>query len=275
MKYAVVNGERIEPKPSLKGICQSCNLPMIAKCGEVRVWHWSHAGKRTCDPWWENETEWHRSWKNQFPIDWQEIIHRAETGEKHIADVKTNRDWVLEFQHSFLKPEERRARNGFYKKLVWIVDGNRRPRMKKQFFKTLDDISPVSRDPLIRPVFLGFSALLEEWVNPQVPVVFDFGEESSLWCLIPTSPDEMYVHVAEISRAGLIALHQDITTQACHDNFANYILRLGKIVSDYAANRARELSTPSLPARYPIGLSRRLMGFRQYSDLLHRSRRRF
>ena len=50
-------------------------------------------GRRFCDPWWENETEWHRAWKDQFPADWQEIVHHAEDGEKHIADVKTDR-WL-------------------------------------------------------------------------------------------------------------------------------------------------------------------------------------
>ena len=40
------------------------------------------------------------SWKNQFPTEWQEIIQRGNTGEKHIADVKTKDGWVIEFQHS-------------------------------------------------------------------------------------------------------------------------------------------------------------------------------
>jgi len=46
--------------------------------------------------------------KDQFPADWQEHVQHAETGERHIADVKTSRGWVIEFQHSYLKPEERR-----------------------------------------------------------------------------------------------------------------------------------------------------------------------
>ena len=61
-----------------------------------------------------------------FPVDWQEVIHFDGSGEKHIADVKTQTGYVLEFQHSYLDPEERRSRNVFYSKLVWIVDGTRR-----------------------------------------------------------------------------------------------------------------------------------------------------
>jgi len=56
-----------------------------------------------CDNWWENETQWHRDWKNHFPVEWQEVVQIAEDGEKHIADVKTSEGWVVEFQHSYLK----------------------------------------------------------------------------------------------------------------------------------------------------------------------------
>jgi competence protein CoiA len=103
-EYALVNGQRQEAQPNLSGECPNCTGPMVAKCGEVRAKHWAHVGKRICDPWWENETEWHRAWKGQFPADWQEIVHPGENGEKHIADVKTDQGWVLEFQHSHLDP---------------------------------------------------------------------------------------------------------------------------------------------------------------------------
>jgi competence CoiA-like predicted nuclease len=105
MKFAKVNGQRQEAQPRLSGNCPGCDGPMVARCGTKRVWHWAHLGERTCDVWWENETEWHRAWKNQFPVGWQEIVHRAENGEKHIADVKTSQGWVLEFQHSPIKSE--------------------------------------------------------------------------------------------------------------------------------------------------------------------------
>lgn len=69
--------------------------------------HWAHKGKLVCDVWWKNETAQHRAWKNNFPVEWQEIIHFDDsTGEKHIADTKTTEVWVLEFQHSPIKLEE-------------------------------------------------------------------------------------------------------------------------------------------------------------------------
>lgn len=94
---------------------------MIAKCGGHRVWHWAHRGVRVCDPWWEPETEWHRAWKNEFPVDWQEVVHLAQSGEKYVADVRTQGGMVIEFQHSFLKVEERTARESFYRPMIWVV----------------------------------------------------------------------------------------------------------------------------------------------------------
>ena len=111
MKFALVNDQRHEAAPGLSGRCMSCDQAMVAKCGNVKVWHWAHKGRRTCDLWWENETEWHRTWKGRFPENWQEVVHKDDAGEKHIADVKTDQGWVIEFQHSHIKPEERHSRD--------------------------------------------------------------------------------------------------------------------------------------------------------------------
>ena len=137
MKFALVEGIRTEATKGTKGVCPSCGSELIARCGDIKVHHWSHKGSRNCDSWWENETEWHRSWKSHFPDEWQEIVQFDTGGEKHIADVKTNEDWVLEFQHSHISSEERRSRNRFYPKLVWVVDGTRRKRDQVQFEKSI------------------------------------------------------------------------------------------------------------------------------------------
>ena len=126
MKYAIVGELKQEAEPGLSGECPVCEATTIAKCGEKNIWHWAHKGKRNCDRWWENETEWHRDWKNQFPVEWQEVVQIADDGEKHIADVKTDQGWVIEFQRSYIKPEERRSREAFCGNMVWVVDGLRR-----------------------------------------------------------------------------------------------------------------------------------------------------
>lgn len=85
--------------------------------------HWAHATRENCDPWWENETPWHRQWKSLFPIDWLERSHVSSTGEIHRADIKTPSGLVIEVQHSAMSDAERISREEFYGNLVWIVDG--------------------------------------------------------------------------------------------------------------------------------------------------------
>ena len=123
MKFALVNGNKTSAEPSLNGICPFCNSEVIAKCGKINIWHWAHIPRKNCDKWWENETEWHRKWKNYFNIRNQEIIHFAEDGEKHIADIKTDDDLIIELQNSSISYEEIQSRNSFYKKIIWIVNG--------------------------------------------------------------------------------------------------------------------------------------------------------
>jgi competence protein CoiA len=126
MKFALVDNIKLEATEGLKGICPSCGSELIAKCGAVKMNHWAHKGTRNCDLWWENETEWHRTWKNNFSTDWQEIILIDEiSGEKHIADIRTIHGLVIEFQHSHIDPVERTKREKFYKNMVWVVDGTR------------------------------------------------------------------------------------------------------------------------------------------------------
>lgn len=124
MQLAVVNDKRVEAFVGGRGVCPSCGSEMIAKCGPRIIHHWAHYGRRDCDPWWENETQWHRDWKNQFPENCREISHTADDGEIHRADIKTPTGIVIEIQHSSMTDAERISREIFYKNLVWVVDGS-------------------------------------------------------------------------------------------------------------------------------------------------------
>jgi len=212
MRFALVNDARVLAEPKLHGLCPGCAQPVVAKCGKQRIWHWAHLSKRTCDRWWEPETEWHRAWKNKFHPDWQEYIQRDQSGEKHIADVRTQHGLVVEFQHSHLNPEERTTRERFYGKMVWVVDGMRLKRDYSRFLKGKLQLKPT----LAKGYFL--SANPEEcfppaWLESPAPVVFDFRETAlagapvedseSLWCLLPNRTNGNAV-VVEISRSEFV-----------------------------------------------------------------------
>lgn len=186
MRFALHDDQRIEARRGVAATCPGCHGAVIAHCGEVYVDHWAHASRRECDTWHEPETPWHRNWKNQFPIDWQEIIHPAPDQQRHIADVKTARGWVLEFQHSPIEADERRARDAFYPLLVWIVDGTRR---KTDAGKLLEawqaGRSYIQQAPQLRRIQAPENRLLREWGRCRAPVIVDIGADQPLAWLIP------------------------------------------------------------------------------------------
>lgn len=194
MKYAIVNGERQEAQPKLSGTCELHGCPVIAKCGSVKIWHWAHKGRRECDPWWENETEWHREWKNNFPKEWQEVIHIAENGEKHRADVKTDQGYTIEIQHSPIETTERQSREDFYRKIIWIVNGTRRSKDKEKFIHLWRNSVPIKGKNEIWKLQDNFEKcpLLQDWRDSNAPVFFDF-REGFLLGLLPKTEEERYI----------------------------------------------------------------------------------
>ena len=251
MKFALVNGERREAQPNLSGECTSCGNPMVAKCGELRVWHWAHKGRLLCDPWWEKETAWHRAWKDQFPAEWQENVHRSGDGERHVADVKTGDGWVIEFQHSHLTPEERRSREAFYPKLIWVVDGTRLKRDRAQFARAWNEGVPVGGNALVRKAFSDDCRLLREWADTNAPIFFDLGEMDRLWWLFARNTNgSAYLH--PFSRAHFIAWHRSTATVAARQLDEFLTKELPQLIADYESRaRTQPLRWDPLQPRGP------------------------
>jgi hypothetical protein len=150
---------------------------------------------RDCDTWAEKETDWHRAWKDNFSAECQEFIqHDPQSGEKHIADVRTPHGLVIEFQHSHLDPLERAARERFYGNMVWVVDGTRLQRDYPRFNRGKDSLRHTKLPGYFLLSFPDecFPAM---WLDNSVPVIFDFrgvnesqppdAVRDGLWCLLP------------------------------------------------------------------------------------------
>ena len=169
------------PRPRQRGRCLYCGEEAVSKCGRIKIWHWSHKRDGSCDPWWDAESEWHRSWKNQFPAEWQEVVHTdEETGKRHVADVKTDKGMVIEFQRSPISLEEMRSREGFYGNMIWVVDGDRGS-TDPDHFRMGRSAEPVQLDPLAYGVkWWGPGHLLRNWSEASAPVFIDFGD-GNLW----------------------------------------------------------------------------------------------
>ncbi len=118
MKFALLNNERIESQPRLKAICPLCDSEVIAKCGDIKVWHWAHKRNKDCDDWYEPESQWHIDWKDKFPKECQEF-----TMGKHRADIRTKNRWIIELQNSSISLSDIIDREEYYKRMVWLVNG--------------------------------------------------------------------------------------------------------------------------------------------------------
>jgi hypothetical protein len=116
MQLAIQGQERVEPFPQGIAWCPQCYSEVIAKCGSIMAWHWSHQAN-DCDSWSEPESQWHISRKNIFPKEWQEVV----IGH-HRADIKTPTK-VVEFQSSSISPEEIRKREDYYGDMIWVLKG--------------------------------------------------------------------------------------------------------------------------------------------------------
>lgn len=228
---------------------------MIPKCGELRTWHWAHRGMRNCDPWWESETEWHRAWKNCFPAAWQERVLVSASGEKHVADVQTSSGVVLEFQHSPLHRSEREAREGFYQKMAWIVDGLGRTRDAAQFLAALR--IPFSK-PQIFPV--SSNGIFWDWGASRVPVYFDFGESGQVGETAVLWRRDPYVlkgvaYFSPVPKASFLRAHRE--EEHFEETFSEYVKR--------AVDARHSQASGPQPLRK----------FERYMAKKHGSRRRF
>ena len=186
MRYAINPDKQIqtrtEASPGAKGLCIACKAEMIPKCGDHRIHHWAHKKKSSkCDEWWETETEWHRNWNNQFPVEWQEsVIVDEDDGTKHIADVKTANNLVIEFQHSYINQHDQQKREKFYSKnggMLWVVDGTRLETDYEKFSQN----QPNWFEQPINQFISGWSFLNvtfpKNWRNRPVLVAFDWGKQ--------------------------------------------------------------------------------------------------
>jgi len=216
MKFALIDNNRVEAEPKLQGLCPNCAQPVIAKCGSKKNWHWAHRNISSCDSWWEPESEWHRNWKNKFPLEWQEKVCFDEyADEKHIADVFTDQNFVVEFQHSHIDPKERGKREAFYKNIVWVVDCSRLKRDYPRFLKGKKEFIEIKKG--IFKLDLPEEYLPTSWLNSNFPVIFDFmgcidsttlntpllSKPTTLYCLFPINIGRSCI-VAEIPRNAFV-----------------------------------------------------------------------
>src|SRR4030042_5208785 len=107
MEFALSeNNVRIRATPGAEGFCSLCGKRLIPHRHHRYPNHWAHNKGEECDPWWENQSAWHRNWENQVDEQFRERPIE-KNGKKHIADILLVSDVVVELQHTPLSPEPR------------------------------------------------------------------------------------------------------------------------------------------------------------------------
>jgi competence protein CoiA len=221
MKYALIGDEKSTPRPRTRGICIHCGGEMVSKCGKVMIWHWAHKTTEMCDPWWENKSHWHRSWKNHFPEGQQEVAHvDPATGERHIADVKNLFGLVIEFQRSLMSEAERLSREDFYQDMIWVVDGTRGSLDSRYFM--MGTAGPIQKKPLLYQIeWWGRSRFFNFWGASSKRIYLDFGNEGPwidvIWRLVSFDPNNRIGIVAPVMKK--LFIEDCISGREIHSTF--------------------------------------------------------
>lgn len=106
------NGDRILATPKQTGICGSCGETLIAKCGRINIWHWSHKAQSNC-PYSSKQSLWSYAWKSFFPVE-QIEIPVTNNGVTRIADIVTRYGEVIELRSDTPDPYEIEEIEDFY-----------------------------------------------------------------------------------------------------------------------------------------------------------------
>lgn len=130
MYLGAVDGIIKKAFPEGRGTCPACGDEIIAKCGDIKMWHWAHkqSDSECIGDGSEAETQWHREWKEAVPVEWCERIIKVDNRLGRADILKPiSCPIVYEFQHSYISPEAIAQRENFYLNIarigmVWVFD---------------------------------------------------------------------------------------------------------------------------------------------------------
>jgi competence CoiA-like predicted nuclease len=123
--------------------CPMCHEPVIARCGQIKVWHFAHKVDSSCEMSRYGMTEWHYDWQMQFPEHEREIII-THNGVTHRADVIHEHPFgkrVFEFQRKMMPLDEMIERENFWMNqgyiFFWVFDCTKKNDNNELWFQLL------------------------------------------------------------------------------------------------------------------------------------------
>lgn len=277
MLEAKCNGEIVRAVDELSReavyLCkdEQCDHPEMELCvGAVRHPYFRHKRRSHC--YWHGykETEWHREWKSHFKRV-EVYMGDDENGSANWADAVVGENFVIEFQHSGMKEEERAAREKYYTEkaggMVWIVDAYK-PRYLKRLEKI--ELSACHKAPIQAPyhyVLFPEEAFNELWIDRPVGVIFDYGPDKDLFYLMPGYDQYELGYGATSPRAVGRFYKREELIEELRKNPKCFTLSPSKIRADYQAllkqkeldeNARRAKAVAEANAQAQIGRDNRL-----------------
>lgn len=217
-RYALVDGVKTDILGATKGvpgICPLCGEELRPRQGEQRGWHWYHKNGRKCDDWYEPKGEWHKWWQDKFNAEQQEVPIRKEIDgkeKKHIADVLTDENVVIEFQYSHLSDAQIKEREEFYGNMVWVVNGTRLEADKRYGdLIAVDERFNSADGGLDRYATYDDAIIHKTWWKSSKLVFWDFDgtfdepkEDGYLYCVVNGKAMDGSVVVVRVEKASFI-----------------------------------------------------------------------
>lgn len=119
VKY--IASKQLKQSKSYSFLCPNCGGKVSLKAGDEKRPHFAHE-KNACDYFdYKGMSDWHLNWQSLFDKNQREVSVFNE-GKKHIADVINSNGVVIEFQNSPISITKKSERDGFYHKLIWVVN---------------------------------------------------------------------------------------------------------------------------------------------------------
>lgn len=124
MIVALLDGHLERAQAGARAACPECKNAVYARTPEHAIRHWAHmplehGEVRSCSLDSGEMTEWHREWQSLREDPECIEVSRGD----HRADAINEAGTVIEFQHSSISIEDVQARERFWGRGVWVLDG--------------------------------------------------------------------------------------------------------------------------------------------------------
>ena len=210
MLYAVTNdGQRIRPCKDTRGLCPHCRMPLIPRCGRIKIHHWAHKEAKGC-LYSFGMTPWHYQWLAEFdnhPQDGWEVEYFFNSIRFDAFNPK--RMQAVEFQRSvdldYIETKISICRNEGIK-LFWLIS----PHLFKNFVYTRDFMGV--KGHVIFALRRGkrrIDVLLDNFLrDDNTAFLVDFRKQASLPIYVTDSIDIRGCYLCQDTSMGRGKVHQ-------------------------------------------------------------------